>query len=136
MGRFCIALEDLIAETPGVQRVGAMITSRTLTKKHTEALEAFVTAVRRRLGERLVTLKLFGSHARGDAATNSDLDVLVLVEQANPALENEVLDLAFDVNLAHDVYISPRVISRRIFEDPIWRHTPFIRALETEGAVL
>ena len=113
-----------------------MTSSRTLTARHTEALEEFAGAVRRLLGESLVLLKLFGSHARGDAAPDSDLDVLVLVEQASPALENEVLDLAFDVNLAHDVYISPRVIGRRVFEDPVWRHTPFIRALETEGAAL
>ena len=113
-----------------------MITSRTLTKKHTEALEAFAGAVRRLLGERLVALKLFGSHARGEATPDSDLDVLVLVDEAKPALENAVLDLAFEVNLAHDVYISPRVIGRRIFEDPVWRQTPFIRALETEGATL
>jgi uncharacterized protein len=113
-----------------------MITSRTLTKKHTEALETFAVAVRRRLGNSLVALKLFGSHARGEAAPDSDLDVLVLVDEASPALENAVLDLAFDVNLAHDVYISPRVIGRRILDDPVWRHTPFIRALETEGAAL
>lgn len=113
-----------------------MVASRTLTRKHTEALEAFAGAVRRLLGVRLVALKLFGFHARGDAAPDSDLDVLVLVEQASPALENEILDLAFDVNLAHDVYISPRVIDRHIFEDPVWRHTPFIQALETEGAAL
>ncbi len=92
--------------------------------------------MRRLLGERLVALKLFGSHARGDAAPDSDLDVLVLVEEATPTLENQVLDLAFHVNLAHDVYISPRVIARGIFEDPVWRSTPFIRALESEGAPL
>ena len=113
-----------------------MTSLRRLNVKHTEALEAFAGAVRRLLGARLVELKLFGSHARGDAAPDSDLDVLVLVEQASSALENQVLDLAFDVNLAHDVYISPRVIGRRIFEDPVWRQTPFIRALEAEGAAL
>jgi predicted nucleotidyltransferase len=113
-----------------------MIASRTLTTQHSDALEAFAGAARRLLGESLVALKLFGSHARGEAAPDSDLDVLVLVDEASPAVENAVLDLAFDVNLAHDVYISPRVIGRRIFEDPVWRLTPFIRALETEGAAL
>ena len=113
-----------------------MIVSRTLAKKHIEALEGFARAARDLLGESLVALKLFGSHARGEAAPDSDLDVLVLVNEASPAVENAVLDLAFDVNLAHDVYISPRVIGRRIFEDPVWRLTPFIHTLETEGAAL
>jgi len=113
-----------------------MNTPRTLTPQHAAALDAFAGAVRRLLGERLVALKLFGSHARGEAAPDSDLDVLVTVEEASPALENQILDLAFQVNLAHDVYISPRVIARRIFEDPVWARTPFIRALERDGAPL
>ena len=113
-----------------------MTTPRTLAPQQTAALEAFAGGVRSLLGDRLVALKLFGSHARGDAGPDSDLDVLVLVEEATPTLENHVLDLAIHVNLVHDVYISPRVIARRIFEDPVWRSTPFIRALETEGAAL
>jgi hypothetical protein len=47
-----------------------------------------------------------------------------------------VLDLAFDVNLAHDVYISPRVIERAVFEHPVWRITPFVQALVREGIPL
>jgi predicted nucleotidyltransferase len=100
------------------------------------ALQEFTSAVRHHLGSRLIALKLFGSHVRGEAALDSDLDVLVVVEEATSALENEILDLAFQANLAHDVYISPRVIARRVFEDPVWRSTPFIRALQAEGAPL
>ncbi len=100
------------------------------------ALEEFASAVRGHLRSQLVELKLFGSYARGEAEQDSDLDVLVAVEESTSALENAVLDLAFQVNVAHDVYISPRVIGRKIFEDPVWRSTPFIRALEREGAPL
>jgi predicted nucleotidyltransferase len=113
-----------------------MSSSRALAPQHAAALDTFARAVRHLLGERLVALKLFGSHARSDAAPDSDLDVLVAVEETSPALENQILDLAFQVNLAHDVYISPRVIARSVFADPVWRSTPFIRALETEGAPL
>jgi predicted nucleotidyltransferase len=113
-----------------------MNTSWTLSPQQAAALDVFVRAIRHLLGERLVALKLFGSHARGEATPDSDLDVLVAVEEASPALENQILDLAFQVNLAHDVYISPRVIPRSVFADPVWRSTPFIRALETEGASL
>jgi predicted nucleotidyltransferase len=100
------------------------------------ALQEFASAVRHFLGSRLVALKLFGSQVRGEAAPDSDLDVLVAVEEAGPALENAILDLAFQVNLAHDVYISPRVIARQIFEDPVWGSTPFIRTLQAEGVPL
>jgi predicted nucleotidyltransferase len=100
------------------------------------ALEEFALEVRTLLGARLVTLRLFGSHARGEAGPESDLDVLVAVDEASPALENAVLDLAFRVNLAHDVYISPRVIARPILDDPVWSATHCLRALDAEGAPL
>jgi predicted nucleotidyltransferase len=107
-----------------------------LAPHHAAALQAFASAVRDLLGSRLFALKLFGSQVRGEAAPDSDIDVLVAVEEAIPALENAILDLAFQVNLAHDVYISPRVIARRVFEDPVWGCTPFIRILQAEGAPL
>ena len=100
------------------------------------ALQEFTSAVRELLGSRLMALKLFGSHVRGEAAPDSDLDVLVAVEEASPALENAILDLAFQANLAHDVYISPRVIARQVLEDPVWGSTLFIRALQAEGTPL
>jgi len=107
-----------------------------LGPQQTAALQEFASAVRDHLGPRLIALKLFGSRVRGDAAPESDLDVLVAVEEASSALENEILDLAFQVNLAHDVYISPRVIARQVFEDPVWGSIPFIRTIEAEGAPL
>lgn len=100
------------------------------------ALEEFARAVRSRLAGNLVALKLFGSKARGDAAPDSDLDVLVVVARERVRAEDAILDIAFDVNLAHDVYISPRVIERAVFEHPVWRITPFVQALEREGVSL
>ena len=113
-----------------------MTSLRDLGPHQSAALQEFASAVRDLLGLRLIALKLFGSQARGEAVPDSDLDVLVAVEEASPALENAILDLAFRVNLAHDVYISPRVIARRVFENPVWGSTPFIRTLQAEGSPL
>jgi predicted nucleotidyltransferase len=100
------------------------------------ALEEFARAVRARLGANLVALKLFGSTARGEATAESDLDVLVVVAGNRVESEDAVLDIAFDVNLARDVYISPRVIDRATLEHPVWRITPFVQALAREGIPL
>jgi antitoxin ChpS len=101
-----------------------------------QALEDFAKQVRQRLGGKLVALKLFGSKARGDDAPDSDIDVLVEVEEGGPSIEDVVLDIAFEVNVRHDVYISPRVIERAVFEHPVWRTTPFIRHLEERALPL
>jgi antitoxin ChpS len=107
-----------------------------MTRNDREAVRKFAAKVREQLGGQLIALKLFGSKARGEDAPESDIDILVEVEQATSAIEDAVLDSAFEVNLAHDVYISPRVIGRAVFENPVWSATPFIRSLEREGVLL
>ncbi len=108
----------------------------TLEPREKRALEEFVQKVRERLGDNLVALKLFGSKATGRAAPDSDIDVLVAVNEADAAVEDEVLDVAFEVNVTNEVYISPRVVPRATLEDPVWRLTPFLQAVEREGVPL
>ena len=107
-----------------------------MTDIEQQAVREFAAKARELLGERLLGLKLFGSKARGDDTPESDIDVLVEVDQATAAIEDTVLDIAFAVNLAHDVYISPRVIERAVFEHPVWSITPFIRSVVEQGVPL
>ncbi len=107
-----------------------------LEPREKRALEEFVQKVRERLGDNLVALKPFGSKATGRAAPDSDIDVLVAVNGADAAVEDQVLDVAFEVNVTHGVYISPRVVPRATLEDSVWRLTPFLQAVEREGVPL
>jgi uncharacterized protein len=107
-----------------------------LTPPEGAALDVFVHRLRDRLGARIVDLRLFGSKARGDSREGSDIDVAVLVEGDRLAAEDVAIDIAFEVNLEHDVYISPRVIPADALEHPVWRLTHFLQALETEGVPL
>lgn len=107
-----------------------------LKRKDANAVREFAKKVRAALGGQLVALKLFGSKATGRDAPDSDIDVLVVVEEASVKIEDQVLDIAFEVNLAHEVYISPRVIAHATLNDPVWRITPFLQALAKEGVPL
>ena len=65
-----------------LRRVSCSIVIRPkLTESAAAALEEFVRTVRVWVGSNLVALKLFGSTARGEATAESDLDVLVVVDQ-------------------------------------------------------
>lgn len=107
-----------------------------LAPRDSHALQEFVERVRASLGSQLVELKLFGSKARGQDVPDSDIDVLVVVRDDRVAAEDAILDIAFEVNLAHEVYISPRVIARAVLDDPVWKITPFFQAVEREGVLL
>ena len=107
-----------------------------LQSKDAAALEEFVGKLRAALGNNLVEVKLFGSKATSKDQPDSDIDVLVSVEKGGVEIEDEVLDIAFDTNLKHEVYISPRVIDRATLSDPVWRITPFLKAIAKEGIPL
>ena len=76
------------------------------------------------------------SKATGKDQRHSDIDVLVAVENGGVEIEDQVLEIAFDVNLKHDVHVSPRVIDRATLSDPVWSITPFLKAIAKEGVSL
>jgi hypothetical protein len=51
-------------------------------------------------------------------------------------LEREAIDIAFDLNLQHDVFISPCVVTDGMLADPAWGQTPFFRAVRRESVAL
>lgn len=64
----------------------------------TSALERFRARLRARFGVRLREVTLFGSHARGTASEESDVDVLVVVDGLDEAEAREVSRLAYFVD--------------------------------------
>jgi predicted nucleotidyltransferase len=102
------------------------------------ALVEYVKRLRTVLTEHVLDVRLFGSEARGETASDSDLDVLVVVqpEDRRASLEDRIVDIAFDIDLEYDVYISPCVVTPGILNDPVWRETPFLENVLREGVPL
>ena len=78
-----------------------------------EALARFTRALRGRFGPRVVELVLFGSRARGEAHEDSDVDVLVVIDELSDEERVSVIDLAYAAgNTASDwVGLSPLAYS-------------------------
>jgi predicted nucleotidyltransferase len=107
-----------------------------LSPSRQAAVAAFVSRIRRALGTNLVDVRLFGSCARGDHRPDSDIDIAIIVAGRRVPAEDLAIDIAFDVNVEHDVYISPRVIERSVLSHPVWSTTGFVTSLEREGIPL
>jgi len=84
----------------------------------------------------LIDLRLYGSKARGTADADSDIDVMIELEELPPTLYEKVFDLIFDVNLRHGVFISAVLFGRKELEDGPMSASPLFKAIEREGVRL
>lgn len=78
---------------------------------------------------------LFGSYARGDADSGSDIDVLLLVDASRQDISDrnwQVGDLAAELLLDHGIVVSPLVENREYFNRNL-QLSPFYRSIEREG---
>ena len=78
---------------------------------------------------------LFGSYARGDADSGSDIDVLLLVDASRQDISArnwQVGNLAAELLLDHGVVVSPVVENREYFNSNL-HIFPFYRNIEREG---
>lgn len=80
-----------------------------LTPGERAGLYAFVDRLRQRYGDDLLRVRLFGSKARGDFHEESDFDLLIVMRIESGDYRrrwNELVDLAWDIQLAYGIIIS------------------------------
>lgn len=81
----------------------------------------------------LLDFRVFGSRARGDADSSSDMDVFIEVETLSPATKERIHDLTWEVGFQHLMVISPLIISRHELEETALRSSSIIRSIHREG---
>ena len=85
----------------------------------------------------LYKLFLFGSRARGDAEEMSDMDVLVVLEDA---YDDDTLDFisecAWEAGFEHGIVVVPVVYTRSEWENGDERFSLLAHAVEREGVVI
>ena len=100
------------------------------------ALARFASLVRRHFGDRVRAVTLFGSYARGDANEDSDLDVLIVVDDLSNAEGREIAHLAGDVLTEFGRLISAFTQSSASWQSLRDRERRIARDIEREGVAL
>lgn len=113
-----------------------MIEQIPLTDNERRALDTFVRRLYANYGDRVRSVVLFGSKARGDAGPDSDVDVLVTLADDDPELRWNVQRLAARVSLEYDLLLSVRAVGRSQWEELSRYRFPIYQAIQSEGIVL
>ncbi len=94
-----------------IEAKGALLMKRELQ----EILKRYTADVRALYGERLCEVILYGSYARGDYREDSDIDIMILVDDMSEdemyRKRSELSELDYNYNCTHDILIMPIVVN-------------------------
>ena len=92
-----------------------------------EAIMALSALLSQNLGDNLVDLYLFGSKARGDFLTDSDIDLLVIVQDLDPDSRWLIRAQAANLSLQYEVLFNTHIYEKVRWDaivqyrDTLWR---------------
>ena len=84
----------------------------------------------------LLDFRVFGSKATGTDVKDSDLDVMIVLEDHSPKIESRIDDLIFDINLKYDCFITAIFFSRKELEVGPMSQSPIYKKIMIEGISL
>jgi uncharacterized protein len=85
----------------------------------------------------IVRFMVFGSYARGEQTSDSDIDVLVTFSYpVNWELEREIINLAYDIELENDVLLDLKIFFEADIQNTLLGATPLIENVMKEGIQL
>jgi len=106
-----------------------------LEEKDRQAVERAAAILRERFPVEQVVL--FGSKARGDADSESDIDLLVLTSRPmSHAEKDSITDAIFDVQLELDVTISTLIVSTEEWEHGLCQVLPIKYEVDRDGVAV
>ncbi len=98
-----------------------------------ETLSLLEREMKRRLGDRLRKIILFGSRARGDHEPDSDYDLLVVLNEVSPLTKDAIYEVGGEFLCEHGIVLSLLpIMESRIAEKT---YEPFLINALKEGIV-
>ena len=101
-------------------------------------LANYLSDIQKIYGPHLKTVILFGSYARGDYTSESDVDIMLLVDLTPKEMDSysdALSELGYEYNVNYDIWMMPVVKNTEHFKH--WATVyPFYANVQKEGVVL
>ncbi len=69
----------------------------------------------------ILDFRVFGSRARGEEQTHSDIDIFVHLEKTSRQIEEDIFDMSYGLELEHDCLIDV-IVTAEITPIPLYEH--------------
>jgi predicted nucleotidyltransferase len=77
--------------------------------------------------------RIYGSKVKGSDSPESDVDVMIELEDSSPIIESEIDDLIFRLNIRYDCLITAVYFSRKELEEGPLGESPLYKAILCDG---
>jgi predicted nucleotidyltransferase len=109
---------------------------RHLTPKEKLALREYLQRLRQEYGREVLSVKLYGSKARGDYHEDSDLDLLVRVRQDDRQVYTNLYLIASDIELKYDLILGMMLVGPTHYDLMRKSGEPLYKNVQREGVEL
>ena len=109
---------------------------RYLNKTEKRVLGAFVKELKEKLGNEILSIRLFGSKVRGDFNKDSDIDIFILVKEKTPYIREKASDLVADYIFDYDIPLSIALYDLFEYKKNKELGSFFFESVEKEGILL
>ncbi|MDA8210429.1 MAG: nucleotidyltransferase domain-containing protein [Clostridia bacterium] len=108
----------------------------TLTTAEEKAITKIINHLVKICPEQLVSVILYGSKARGDFSSDSDLDLLILVKDKTNVNRSRIYDFLVDDEVDYEVNLSLNIYEAGVFKNLVEMNAPFASNVMNEGKIL
>ena len=109
---------------------------RYLSRTEKELVQSFADELRVSMADEIMKIVLFGSKARGDFDTDSDIDIFILVREKTQDIRDRVGDVAADYIFDYDVPLAPVLYDLEEYDQNLKLGSFFFENVEKEGIPL
>lgn len=106
-----------------------------LNKLEKKIIMLFVKELKEKLGDDIITIRLFGSKVRGDFGKDSDIDIFILIKKKGD-VRDKVSDIAANYFFEYNIPLAPVVYSLFEYEKNKELGSFFFEKVEEEGVLL